>query len=91
MRARAAAMPPQPQLLELSATTSGSGAGAHGKLTCSRDARAIVRTVQPREPRRYLPPRTPRSHAAASPRVELPFEFMLNALRLTRVSSATTF
>jgi putative oxygen-independent coproporphyrinogen III oxidase len=59
----------------------GIGAGAHGKLTDPREA-DIVRTTQPREPRRYL--------AAAAlarrsiPRHERPFEFMLNALRLTQ-------
>lgn len=60
----------------------GIGAGAHGKLTfAERDE--IARTVQPREPRRYLAaagdPVTRRRVA----REELPFEFMLNALRLT--------
>jgi putative oxygen-independent coproporphyrinogen III oxidase len=60
----------------------GVGAGAHGKLT-DADAGVIVRTTQQREPRRYQ---------AASPRAinrqpvapgDLPFEFMMNALRLT--------
>lgn len=60
----------------------GVGAGAHGKLTQAR-AREIWRSAQPREPRRYL--------AAAAlgagnrrkvPAADLPFEFMLNALRL---------
>ena len=60
----------------------GVGAGAHGKLTEEARAR-IVRTVQTREPRRYLA--APVESLAARP-VEprdLPFEFMLNALRLT--------
>ncbi len=61
----------------------GAGAGAHGKLTDAGSGK-IVRTVQQREPRRYQ---------AASPnaltrqtvaRRDLPFEFMMNALRLTR-------
>jgi oxygen-independent coproporphyrinogen-3 oxidase len=60
----------------------GIGAGAHGKLT-DASAGLIHRTTQQREPRRYL---------AMSPRAisrqpvipqELPFEFMMNALRLT--------
>ena len=60
----------------------GVGAGAHGKLT-SASAGLIVRTTQQREPRRYQ---------AASPAAiarepvanrDLPFEFMMNALRLT--------
>ena len=60
----------------------GVGAGAHGKLTFAL-RQQIVRTTQPREPRRYL------AHAeeALVQRTilpeELPFEFMLNALRLT--------
>jgi oxygen-independent coproporphyrinogen-3 oxidase len=60
----------------------GIGAGAHGKLTFPQ-ARQVVRTVQPREPRRYLAA----TDAAITRRIvgarELPFEFMLNALRLT--------
>ncbi len=69
----------------------GVGAGAHGKLTqlagatdgATDDAAAIMRTVREREPRRYLA----RGHAAAPEalavaRVDLPFEFMMNALRL---------
>jgi len=59
----------------------GIGAGAHGKLTVPGSA-GIVRTVQWREPRRYMaaaPAALTRSRVAAR---ELPFEFMLNALRL---------
>jgi putative oxygen-independent coproporphyrinogen III oxidase len=59
----------------------GVGAGAHGKLTFA-DRGQIMRTVQPREPRRYLAA----ADAALTRHViateELPFEFMLNALRL---------
>lgn len=58
----------------------GVGAGAHGKLTSA--AGVIVRTQQSREPRRYLasvPAKVTRSEVAGE---ELPFEFMLNALRL---------
>ena len=60
----------------------GVGAGAHGKLTRTGDG-PIVRTVREREPRRYLahgrdgPPATTPVRSE-----ELPFEFMLNALRL---------
>jgi putative oxygen-independent coproporphyrinogen III oxidase len=60
----------------------GVGAGAHGKLTDPLRGE-IVRTVQPREPRRYLaaaPGELTRTTVAAE---QLPFEFMLNALRLT--------
>jgi oxygen-independent coproporphyrinogen-3 oxidase len=59
----------------------GIGAGAHGKLSWPGSA-AIVRTVQWREPRRYMaaaPRALTRSRVAAR---DLPFEFMLNALRL---------
>jgi putative oxygen-independent coproporphyrinogen III oxidase len=68
----------------------GIGAGAHGKLTLPARG-AIVRTIQPREPRRYLASddvalaRRPVAHQ------ELPFEFMLNALRLTEGFSAQSF
>jgi oxygen-independent coproporphyrinogen-3 oxidase len=58
----------------------GVGAGAHGKLTLS--AGTILRTQQQRDPRRYL---AMSPAAVASSEVdpeELPFEFMLNALRL---------
>ena len=60
----------------------GIGAGAHSKLSFPN---RIVRQVRLRQPARYI-------EAAAScpiaedkdvPRAELPFEFMLNALRLT--------
>jgi len=57
----------------------GVGAGAHGKLTTST---AIFRTQQLREPRRYLaavPEGVTRTAVVAE---QLPFEFMLNALRL---------
>ncbi len=58
----------------------GIGAGAHGKCT-SADMRRVLRTTQPREPRRYMAnPTAPTAHGV--PRGELPFEFMLNALRL---------
>lgn len=63
----------------------GIGAGAHGKLSTPRAGRGItvVRSVQPREPRRYQ--RDPRGGLVWREVEEdqLPFEFMLNALRLT--------
>jgi putative oxygen-independent coproporphyrinogen III oxidase len=68
----------------------GIGAGAHGKL--SHPARGlIVRTQQPREPRRYL---------AADPRAltqrpvgvrDLPFEFAMNGFRLVEGFSGELF
>jgi len=59
----------------------GVGAGAHGKVSLGMDA-GIVRTAQWREPRRYMsaaPVAQTRSRIATR---DLPFEFMLNALRL---------
>jgi putative oxygen-independent coproporphyrinogen III oxidase len=58
----------------------GVGAGAHGKVT--DPSSGIFRTTQLREPRRYLsnaPQAITRSRVAAA---DLPFEFMMNALRL---------
>lgn len=60
----------------------GIGAGAHGKLSF---AHRIARTVRVREPRLYME-RALAGNALASmdevPRAQLPFEYMLNALRL---------
>jgi putative oxygen-independent coproporphyrinogen III oxidase len=60
----------------------GIGAGAHGKLTSARRGE-IVRTTQQREPRRYLAARHEELARRGVSAAELPFEFMLNALRLT--------
>jgi putative oxygen-independent coproporphyrinogen III oxidase len=68
----------------------GIGAGAHGKLTCARSAQ-IVRTTQPREPRRYLAASDGDLTRRVIPGAELPFEFMLNALRLTAGFAASAF
>lgn len=59
----------------------GAGAGAHGKLSCPQEG-TIVRTTQRREPRRYLASRPQDITRKPVEREELPFEFMLNALRL---------
>jgi oxygen-independent coproporphyrinogen-3 oxidase len=61
----------------------GVGAGAHGKLTDAA-SETILRTTQQREPRRYQSgsPNAIARNAVASR--DLPFEFMMNALRLTR-------
>jgi putative oxygen-independent coproporphyrinogen III oxidase len=59
----------------------GVGAGAHGKLTRGR---TIERTVRVKQPREYLARAGEgrvAERVAVEPR-ELPFEFMLNALRL---------
>jgi oxygen-independent coproporphyrinogen-3 oxidase len=61
----------------------GVGAGAHGKLS-QPEAGAITRTVRCRQPRDYLS-RTVGDRLVEQRRVatnELPFEYMLNALRL---------
>ncbi|HEU5468220.1 MAG TPA: radical SAM family heme chaperone HemW [Steroidobacteraceae bacterium] len=59
----------------------GIGAGAHGKATVDG---VVIRTEKPRSPRAYLAGdgRLGAVRRTVSP-VELPFEFMLNALRLT--------
>jgi len=67
----------------------GVGAGAHGKLTFPAEG-AVVRTEQLREPRRYLAAERELARRVVS-RQELPFEFMLNALRLTQGFEAATF
>ncbi len=58
----------------------GVGAGAHGKLTDAAGGH-ILRTTHTREPRRYQAGTALASHTVAA--AELPFEFMMNALRLT--------
>ncbi len=71
----------------------GIGAGAHGKLSDPTDAR-IVRTTKYKVPRGYL------EHAARGDgfgsaqgvaQADLPFEFMMNALRLNEGVDATLF
>ncbi len=60
----------------------GIGAGAHGKLSF---AHRIVRQVRHREPRRYMDKALAGAALASQSEVarhDLPFEFMLNALRL---------
>jgi putative oxygen-independent coproporphyrinogen III oxidase len=59
----------------------GVGAGAHGKVTFPESG-SIVRTLQLREPRRYLASVPAVVSRNPVPDGELPFEFMLNALRL---------
>lgn len=69
----------------------GVGAGAHGKLTDTQRG-VMARSVREREPRRYL------ARGAAEPLLlrevakdDLPFEFMMNALRLTAGFSRSAF
>jgi len=68
----------------------GIGAGAHGKLTLAAAGR-IVRTRQLREPRRYLAAPDTALVQRTIPKQELPFEFMLNVLRLTEGFESATF
>jgi putative oxygen-independent coproporphyrinogen III oxidase len=68
----------------------GVGAGAHGKLTGALRG-VIVRTRQPREPRRYLAAADAELARHRIPAGELPFEFMLNALRLCEGFTAELF
>jgi oxygen-independent coproporphyrinogen-3 oxidase len=67
----------------------GVGAGAHGKLTFA--PQTIVRTVQAREPRRYLAAVPAALTRKNVPAADLPFEFMLNALRLVEGFETRTF
>jgi oxygen-independent coproporphyrinogen-3 oxidase len=63
----------------------GLGAGAHGKITLPAQA-VVVRTEKPRAPGRYVAWAAGGDSVAARREVavaDLPFEFMLNALRLT--------
>lgn len=74
----------------------GVGAGAHGKITITETGGrhpgsrgAIIRTTQARDPRRYAASPTP--SRAPVPEAQRPFEFMLNALRLTEGFEIKTF
>ena len=68
----------------------GVGAGAHGKLTLPASG-SIIRTLQLREPRRYLASVPAAVTRTPVPREQLPFEFMLNALRLVGGFDAALF
>ena len=68
----------------------GIGAGAHGKL--SRPDGRIVRTWKTRLPKDYLNPAKPfKAGEKALTADELPFEFLMNALRLTQGVDAGLF
>jgi oxygen-independent coproporphyrinogen-3 oxidase len=76
----------------------GVGAGAHGKLTLHESASrepgqsAVLRTERARQPRDYLArPPTARVVQRQILSAELPFEFMLNALRLKEGFSDSLF
>lgn len=61
----------------------GLGAGAHGKLTRNSEG-DVIRTTRCRQPRDYLSRAVPDriTEQRVVPADELPFEYMLNALRL---------
>jgi putative oxygen-independent coproporphyrinogen III oxidase len=62
----------------------GIGAGAHGKLTLNAPAR-ILRTIKPKQPREYQEQIRAGGSVGETAFIavaDLPFEFMLNALRL---------
>lgn len=67
----------------------GIGAGAHGKLTDPATG-TVTRRVKPRQPEAYLRDPQAVSDSPVAPR-SLPFEFMLNALRLTAGVPASLF
>ena len=62
----------------------GLGAGAHGKLSAWNAVAAVIRrSTHLREPRRYLASAASGPEWRIVPQADLPFEFMMNALRLT--------
>jgi len=61
----------------------GIGAGAHGKCSHARgDTLRIARTWHEREPRRYLAAEPPVAQRRDVRGADLPFEYLMNALRL---------
>ncbi|MGH8142110.1 MAG: radical SAM family heme chaperone HemW, partial [Steroidobacteraceae bacterium] len=59
----------------------GIGAGAHGKCSRIEHGRLVIeRTTRAREPRRYL--RMPAGERRTVPAADLPFEYLMNTLRL---------
>lgn len=65
----------------------GVGAGAHGKLTQG----VVRRSVHLREPRRYLASAAAGPEWRVVPAEDLPFEFMMNALRLNEGFTAAAY
>jgi oxygen-independent coproporphyrinogen-3 oxidase len=72
----------------------GLGAGAHGKLSRALPA-DVLRSAKPRQPRSYQAALALRERVIGERRVvpaeDLPFEFMLNALRLNAGFTAALF
>lgn len=70
----------------------GLGAGAHGKLSRRRDGQLIIeRTWREREPRRYVSAAGTPPARRAVPQAELPFEYLMNRLRLRAGFSGADF
>jgi oxygen-independent coproporphyrinogen-3 oxidase len=68
----------------------GIGAGAHGKCSRIEQGRLVIeRTTKPREPRRYL--RTQAGERRVVPAADLPFEYLMNTLRLREGFTASAF
>jgi oxygen-independent coproporphyrinogen-3 oxidase len=68
----------------------GIGAGAHGKLTLESPTN-ILRSTHLREPRRYVASAAEGPQWREVPPADVPFEFMLNALRLNAGFTAALF
>lgn len=69
----------------------GIGCGAHGKIT-DINSGEIYRTIKVKHPKGYLEAgRSALEHLKTIPVDELPFEFMMNQLRLREKFSLTTF
>ncbi|GGK63941.1 radical SAM family heme chaperone HemW [Amphritea balenae] len=68
----------------------GIGAGAHGKATWPEQQR-ISRRWKKRQPKAYMDALNPVSGEQDISRDELPFEFMMNALRLTQGVESSMF
>jgi putative oxygen-independent coproporphyrinogen III oxidase len=66
----------------------GIGAGAHGKISFPD---RITRHERVKQPREYLQKTTTLAAESAVPPVEIPFEFMLNALRLVEGFAVSLF
>jgi putative oxygen-independent coproporphyrinogen III oxidase len=70
----------------------GIGAGAHGKCSRLRGERLCIdRTWHEREPRRYLGRATQMPSRRTVPSIDLPFEYLMNTLRLCEGFAETEF
>lgn len=69
----------------------GIGAGAHGKITCQQSQK-IYRYHNIKNPKQYMDSQTPyQQEKVAIQLEEIPFEYMLNALRLTGGTTIQNF